>query len=111
MRASASALVTAYIVHLPCVLQDRAAEYVAGIKQSRDCWKLCVERFGATMYPEVKFWCLQTLQEVSTDNIHASACMMQASAAASVTACPVVPSQQVLPSAHASQAAAVAYTP
>lgn len=45
-------------------LKERAAAYVAGIKQSSDCWKLCVERFGASMYPEVKFWCLQTLQEV-----------------------------------------------
>jgi hypothetical protein len=47
------------------LLQERAAEYVAGIKQSSDCWKLCVERFGSSMYPEVKFWCLQTLEEVS----------------------------------------------
>lgn len=46
------------------LLQERAAAYVSGIKQSPDCWKLCVERFGSSMYPEIKFWCLQTLQEV-----------------------------------------------
>lgn len=46
-------------------IQARAAEYIAGIKQSPECWKLCVERFGSSGYPEVRFWCLQTLQEVS----------------------------------------------
>lgn len=44
--------------------QERAAGYIASIKQSPDCWRLAVERFGSTQYPEVKFWCLQTLHEV-----------------------------------------------
>eukprot|EP00882_Tetradesmus_deserticola_P029784 GHRQ01033390.1.p1 GENE.GHRQ01033390.1~~GHRQ01033390.1.p1 ORF type:complete len:202 (+),score=53.51 GHRQ01033390.1:676-1281(+) len=46
------------------LLQERAAAYIASIKQSADCWKLCCERFPSTLYPEVKFWCLQTLHEV-----------------------------------------------
>jgi hypothetical protein len=45
-------------------LQDRAAEYIAGIKASPEVWKLCCERFGASQYAEVRFWCLQTLHEV-----------------------------------------------
>jgi hypothetical protein len=45
-------------------VQERATAYVANIKQSSDCWKLCVERFRSSLYPEVKFWCLQTLEEV-----------------------------------------------
>ncbi|WIA12173.1 hypothetical protein OEZ85_012245 [Tetradesmus obliquus] len=45
-------------------LKEQAAAYIASIKQSSDCWKLCCERFPATLYPEVKFWCLQTLHEV-----------------------------------------------
>lgn len=45
-------------------LQEQAAAYIASIKQSSDCWKLCCERFPATLYPEVKFWCLQSLHEV-----------------------------------------------
>lgn len=44
--------------------QERAAAYIASIKQSAECWKLCVERFSSTPYSEVKFWCLQTLHEV-----------------------------------------------
>eukprot|EP00878_Enallax_costatus_P021623 GHUV01022908.1.p1 GENE.GHUV01022908.1~~GHUV01022908.1.p1 ORF type:complete len:615 (+),score=214.70 GHUV01022908.1:523-2367(+) len=45
-------------------LKERAAAYIANIKQSTECWKLCVERYPSTLYPEVKFWCLQTLHEV-----------------------------------------------
>lgn len=52
------------VVTFLLVLQERAAAYVANIKQSSDCWQLCVERFRSSAYPEVKFWCLQTLQEV-----------------------------------------------
>ena len=44
--------------------QERAAAYLDGLKQSSDCWRLCVERFSPSGYGEVKFWCLQTLHEV-----------------------------------------------
>jgi hypothetical protein len=44
--------------------QERATVYLDQLKASSDGWKFCVERFSATPYPEVKFWCLQTLHEV-----------------------------------------------
>jgi exportin-T len=45
-------------------LKAQADAYVANLKKSPDCWRLCVERFSVTGYPEVKFWVLQTLHEV-----------------------------------------------
>lgn len=45
-------------------VQEQAAAFIAGIKKNPECWKLCVERFSISPYPEVKFWCLQTLHEV-----------------------------------------------
>mmetsp|Transcript_5354 Transcript_5354/g.11718 ORF Transcript_5354/g.11718 Transcript_5354/m.11718 type:complete len:1077 (-) Transcript_5354:655-3885(-) len=45
-------------------LKERAAQFVDSIKKSPECWKLCIERFSGTPYPEVKFWCLQTLHEI-----------------------------------------------
>jgi len=45
-------------------LKERANAYISSIKQSPICWKVCVERFSASNYVEVKFWCLQTLHEV-----------------------------------------------
>lgn len=45
-------------------LQAQATSFVNEIKKSPDCWMLCTERFSVTPYPEVKFWCLQTLHEV-----------------------------------------------
>ena len=44
--------------------QERAQAYCAGVKTSPDCWRLCADRFAATAYVEVKFWCLQALHEV-----------------------------------------------
>ena len=43
--------------------QAQAAAYVDAFKAAPDCWRLCAERFSATSYAEVKFWCLQTLHE------------------------------------------------
>ncbi|GBF91404.1 exportin [Raphidocelis subcapitata] len=45
-------------------LRERATAYLNQLKASPEGWKFCVERFSATPYPEVKFWCLQTLHEV-----------------------------------------------
>jgi len=45
-------------------LQERTQAYCAEIKASPDCWRLCADRFAATSYVEVKFWCLQALHEV-----------------------------------------------
>ena len=45
-------------------LQERTQAYCAEVKASPDCWRLCADRFAATGYVEVKFWCLQALHEV-----------------------------------------------
>eukprot|EP00798_Chlamydomonas_sp_ICE-L_P025196 gene25196-10836_t len=45
-------------------LKELATSYVNDIKQSPECWRLCAERFSPATYPEVKFWCLQTLHEI-----------------------------------------------
>ncbi|KAF5841975.1 armadillo-type protein [Dunaliella salina] len=45
-------------------LKARANSFISEIRQSPEVWGLCVERFSVTAYPEVKFWCLQTLHEV-----------------------------------------------
>ncbi|KAG2493435.1 hypothetical protein HYH03_008254 [Edaphochlamys debaryana] len=45
-------------------LKEQATAYVNNIKRSPECGRLCVERFSASPYAEVKFWCLQTLHEL-----------------------------------------------
>ncbi|GFH22223.1 tRNA exportin, partial [Haematococcus lacustris] len=45
-------------------LKERADAFIRDIKQNPEVWRLCIERFSVTGYPEVKFWCLQTLHEV-----------------------------------------------
>jgi len=55
------------VVFAPTILlptQERATAYLNQLKGSPEGWKFCVERFSSTPYPEVKFWCLQTLHEV-----------------------------------------------
>lgn len=48
-----------------CIMsQDQAGSFLVEVKASPDVWRLCTERFSVTQYPEVKFWCLQTLNEV-----------------------------------------------
>ena len=54
----------------PCVdeclkLQDRAVAYLNETKAQPQCWQICLERYAATAYIEVRFWCLQALHEVS----------------------------------------------
>ncbi|KAJ9528951.1 hypothetical protein QJQ45_000515 [Haematococcus lacustris] len=44
-------------------LKERADAFIRDIKQNPEVWRLCIERFSVTGYPEVKFWCLQTLHE------------------------------------------------
>ena len=46
------------------VPQERTQVYCAEVKASPDCWRICADRFAATYYVEVKFWCLQALHEV-----------------------------------------------
>ncbi|MEW5306130.1 MAG: hypothetical protein WDW36_008620 [Sanguina aurantia] len=45
-------------------LKDQAGSFLVEVKASPDVWRLCTERFSVTQYSEVKFWCLQTLNEV-----------------------------------------------
>jgi hypothetical protein len=43
--------------------QERAAAYCNELKQSSECWQMCLEHFPKTQYAEVRFWCLQALLE------------------------------------------------
>lgn len=45
-------------------MQARANAFVNDVKKNENVWRLCCERFSMSPYPEVKFWCLQTLHEV-----------------------------------------------
>lgn len=45
-------------------LQARAAAYCEEVRCSAECWRLCLQRFSASSFVEVRFWCLQTLHEV-----------------------------------------------
>jgi hypothetical protein len=47
-------------------MQARANAFVNDVKKNENVWRLCCERFSMSPYPEVKFWCLQTLHEVMT---------------------------------------------
>ena len=44
-------------------LRDRAVTFLAEAKTSPECWRHCVARYPVTTYPEVRFWCLQTLAD------------------------------------------------
>ena len=43
--------------------QERANAFVKDVKSNPEVWRLCCERFSSSTYTEIKFWCLQTLQE------------------------------------------------
>ncbi len=60
------------LLYRACALmQEQATAYINGIKQSpATAWRLCAERFSPSSYQEVKFWCLQTLHEVSRAPVH-----------------------------------------
>ncbi|XP_057842753.2 exportin-T isoform X2 [Cryptomeria japonica] len=45
-------------------LKAQAAAYCERIKQESIISQVCLERFGASNYAEVQFWCLQTLEEI-----------------------------------------------
>lgn len=47
-----------------CALQEQAMAFLSSTKLLPNVWQLCIERFSVCAYQEVKFWCLQTLQEV-----------------------------------------------
>lgn len=44
-------------------LRGQAQSYLQSIKQSPECWQLCLSHFGSSGYVEVRFWCLQALHE------------------------------------------------
>ena len=48
----------------PVSLQAEAAVYCAQLLANPRWWELFVEHYNATSYIEVKFWCLNALQEV-----------------------------------------------
>ena len=52
-------------IEKPVCQQRRAAAYCDEVKKSPDCLELCLTRFATSLYNEVRFWCLQTLHEVS----------------------------------------------
>jgi hypothetical protein len=65
-------------------LRAQALALLQSVKQSPGCWELCLERFASSSYVEVKFWCLQSLEELirtSYAQLH-----VQASAACGCTA-------------------------
>lgn len=39
--------------------------YLDQVRASPDCWRLCLERFEASGYLEVRFWCAQTLSSLA----------------------------------------------
>ena len=45
-------------------LRAQAEVYLSQLKASPDCWRLCLARFDASPFVEVRFWCLQALHEV-----------------------------------------------
>lgn len=38
--------------------------YLSSAKASPQAWELCLQRFDASSYVEVKFWCIQSLREL-----------------------------------------------
>eukprot|EP00850_Spirogloea_muscicola_P015251 SM000115S23930 [mRNA] locus=s115:316090:322671:+ [translate_table: standard] len=52
-------------------LRAQAQAYCEQAKQSRDIWRLCLERLAISRFSEVQFWCLQVLDAVVRDH-HAS---------------------------------------
>ena len=46
-------------------VQERARAYCDRLRGMPDVWQLCMQRFGASGFAEVQFWCLQTLQQAS----------------------------------------------
>ncbi|KAL2651855.1 hypothetical protein R1flu_019983 [Riccia fluitans] len=46
-------------------LRAQARAYCEQAKQSPTIWQACLEKFRLSQYPEVQFWCLQALEEVT----------------------------------------------
>lgn len=46
------------------MMQEWARAYCEEATRSPDCWRLCLHRFSTSGYAEVRFWCLQALQQV-----------------------------------------------
>ena len=49
--------------------QRRAATYCEQFKASPGCLELCLRRLPSSPYIEVRFWCLQTVHEVSLSSV------------------------------------------
>ena len=49
--------------------QERANTFVKDVKSNPEVWRLCCERFSSSTYTEIKFWCLQTLQEARKQHV------------------------------------------
>ncbi|KAK9827309.1 hypothetical protein WJX81_002974 [Elliptochloris bilobata] len=45
-------------------IKAHAAAYCEEVRRSADCWQLCLQRFSASSFVEVRFWCLQMLHEM-----------------------------------------------
>lgn len=42
-----------------------AQAYLEQVRASPDCWRLCLARFEASQFLEVRFWCAQTLSSLA----------------------------------------------
>lgn len=51
-------------VHRPPLCRPPQA-YLEQVRASPDCWRLCLARFEASQYLEVRFWCAQTLSSLA----------------------------------------------
>ena len=46
-------------------IKAQAEAYLEQARASPDCWQLCLSRFEASGYVEVRFWCAQTLCQLA----------------------------------------------
>lgn len=46
---------------VPAEVKAQSEALLAQARASPDCWRLCLQRFQASGYVEVRFWCAQTL--------------------------------------------------
>ena len=56
-------------IHRAVCQQRRAAAYCEEFKVSPSCLELCLRRLPSSPYIEVRFWCLQTVHEVSSTSV------------------------------------------
>jgi exportin-T len=46
-------------------IKAQSQAYLEQVRASPDCWRLCLGRFEASQYLEVRFWCAQTLSSLA----------------------------------------------